>query len=245
MPTPAVTLKLRRFRRRFGIAAPRLVVKSHLPWQWYLVMQALLVGVTALGVWWLLRHEELNSLDRELVMLRERVAQQGDELIVLRASAGTEKSAVQMERATQQQLLQRIKLLEMENSALREDVMLFERLVPAQEGDGSVKVENFRLVEDASRQVRYRLLLAYQASKQLPEFRGRLQFEVHFVLAGKEEKLIVPSADNKTQKGFQIELKHFLRKEGVIDLPLGGRLKSVEVQIWVGDSLRAKRLAQL
>ena len=35
MPPPAPTLKIRRFRRRFGIAAPKVVVRTHIPWPWY------------------------------------------------------------------------------------------------------------------------------------------------------------------------------------------------------------------
>ena len=60
MPTPAVALKLKQFRRRFGITASRVVVRSHLPWQWFMLAAlALLLDVYKRQgqkqIWFLLR----------------------------------------------------------------------------------------------------------------------------------------------------------------------------------------------
>lgn len=129
MPTPAVTLKLKRFRRRFGIAAPRVTVRSHIGWQWYAVGLSVFVVVIASVVWLLAQQGEASELVLEVRELRNQLAERNEELARLRVGAATEQNAVQMERSAQQQLVSRIKVLERENASLKEDVSLFERLV--------------------------------------------------------------------------------------------------------------------
>jgi hypothetical protein len=51
MPPPAPTLKIRRFRRRFGIAAPKVVVRTHIPWPWYGAALLVLILGVAITVW--------------------------------------------------------------------------------------------------------------------------------------------------------------------------------------------------
>jgi hypothetical protein len=88
------------------------------------------------------------------------------------------------------------------------------------------------------------LLLAFQPAKQSPEFRGRLQLAITFVLAGKEQQLLLPEKRGVIGD-FQLEIKHFLRREGAFELPPGAELMAVEVRVLQGDTLMAKRLAQL
>ena len=62
MTNPAVTLRLKRFRRRFGITAPKVVVRSHVPWHWFAAPVALLLlFLGAIG--WLVaqRDEAVNN----------------------------------------------------------------------------------------------------------------------------------------------------------------------------------------
>ena len=131
MPSPAVSLRIRKFRRRFGITAPRVVVRTHLPWPWYAAGAGLLL-VLGLAVFWVfMQRGEARGLEHQLDTLRVQVRDLNQELLKLRSTAGTEQSAVQMERSTQLQLSNRIKALELENAALKEDMRLFERLIPA------------------------------------------------------------------------------------------------------------------
>ena len=131
-------------------------------------------------------------MERELDSLRQQIAEQKDELSLLRSKAGTGQNAVSIERAAQQQLLAELQRLERENAALKEDILLFERLIPLAGNETGVRVENFRVTQEALPRYRYRLLLAFQPAKQSPEFRGRLQLAITFVLAGKEQQLLLP-----------------------------------------------------
>lgn len=244
MPTPAVSLKLRKFRRRFGIAAPRVVVRSHLPWQWLLLPLLLLVLLVLVATWSIMQRNAAGEVGRELQELRLHVQSQQEELDSLRSTAGTRQNAMSIERATQRQLLLRIKELEQESAALKEDMLLFERLIPVVGDEAVLRLENFRVLQDSAGRYRYRLLVAYQPSRHRPEFVGHLQLVVDYVVAGKEHRLQLPEKPS-ADVSYQVTLKHFLRREGVFDLPPEARLKAVEVRVLQGATLMGKRLAQL
>lgn len=241
MPNPAVTLRIKRFRQRFGIAAPRVSVRTHFAWYWYLLAAVMLALMVALGAWWLAQRDEVVQMKDELARLRQSLGEAEVELSQLRALAGTEQSALRMERSTQQQLAARLKAMEEENAALREDVALFEKLVPATSDESALRIERLNVVSEAQPGLfRYRLLLAFQPSKQEREFRGRLQLTVTAQQAGKDISLQLPSAKDAAAD-FLVETRHFLRKDGKIVLPAGAKIKSIEAQVLQGGAVKAKQ----
>lgn len=244
MPTVAAALMLKKFRRRFGITASRVVVRSHLPWQWLTLAATVAFLLLGILIWLVLRGNEAGLMGRELDSLRQQLNEQGTELHFLRSMAGTGQNAVSIERAAQQQLLAKLENLERENRSLKEDILLFERLIPVVGEEAVVRVENLRVVRDGGVRYRYRLLLAFQPAKQGSEFRGRLQLAITFLLANKEQQLVLPDKRG-TVGDYQLEIKHFLRREGAFELPQGAELKAVEARVLQGDTLMSKRLAQL
>lgn len=244
MPTPAVGLKIRRFRRRFGITAPKVVVRSQLPWRWLVLPAALLALLVAVVGWLVVHRNEADSLGAEVEGLRQQLLAQREELNLLRSSVGTGQSAVSIERATQQQLLAQIKALEAQNAVLKEDMLLFERLVPVAGEGASIRVENFRVVREVGSRYRYRLLVAFQPDRQTPEFRGRLQLVITYAFSGKERQLLLPEKRDASAD-YVVETRHFLRREGGFEVPDGALLHSVEARVLQGDTLKSKRLAQL
>lgn len=244
MPTPAVTLRIRKFRRRFGITAPRVVVRTHLSWQWYVGGVALLLLLSLVIIWLFLQRDETGGMERELDALRIQVRDLDGELLRLRSTAGTEQSAAQMERSTLQQLTSRIRVLELENLALKEDMRLLERLISATGNETAIRLESFRVLPDGPQRYHYRALLAIQSGKQVTEFRGRLQILVVYSIAGKRQEMLLPVRREDAGE-FQVEVRNFLRKEGVFEIPAGSKLESVEARVLQGDTLKTKRMAQL
>ena len=221
MPSPAVSLRLKRFRSRFGIAAPRVVVRTALPRYWL----AAGVGLFLVMLFSLLWHVHVGGFGEgeKLAQLRERLTSQQAELVALRAMAGKGPSVARMERAAQQQLLGRIAELEAENAALKEDMLIFERLIPAV-GQGSVvRIEGLRVIPVADSRYGYRLLFAYQAAQRAAVFRGRYEIDVVFKDAKGGRRRLPLAGD--------VEIRHFLRREGGFDLPGGSVLLSVEARL--------------
>lgn len=231
MHTPAVSLKLKRFRRRFGITAPKMVVRTHVPWFWWFALAALFV---------LLVVALLNFFtgDARVSELREQLMVQRDELQKLRSSVGTGQSAVSMERAAQQQLMLRIADLERENAGLKEEIRLFERLVPGVHGKDDLRIEAFRLIPESPLRYRFRLLLAFQPGMPKQAFKGGYQIFATVRLEGRERQILV------TEKPQTLEISHVLRREGAFEIPVGAVLLSAEVRVVQGATLRAKRIAQ-
>jgi hypothetical protein len=243
MPVRAVYRKVSRIRSRFGATAPRVVVRGHFPWYWSVALLAVSVSLIFAAGWLLLRlNGTLDSRD-ELALLREQVRLQQEELTGLRSVVGTGDSVLSIERATQQQLVGKIRNLEGENSALKEDLLLFERIVSVPTEEAVVRIEAFRVFHDDESRYRYRLVLAFRPNKASPDFRGRFQLAVSYSAGGSEHTLVLP--DPVSSSGFPVELKHFSRREGGFELPVGSVLIAVEARVLQGDLLRARRSAAL
>lgn len=56
--------------------------------------------------------------------------------------------------------------------------------------------------------------------------------------------MVIPSRREPAGE-FHVEVKDFLRKEGSFELPAGAPLQSVEARVLQGDTLKARRVAQL
>lgn len=226
MPTPAISLRLKRFRHRFGIAAPRVVVRTAYPKRWLLSVAMLAALLLFVILWSFTEH---NASSSQLGELQRRLTQQQEELTLLRGSVGTGKNAVSIERAAQQQLISRITALEAENAALREDMLIFERLIPVMGQTAQVRIENFRVTPetDAPGRYRYRLLIAFQPAQRGEFFRGRYQVTlVYRQSSGEAAEKRFPSEQNNI-----FEVRNFLRQEGIIELPADSALLSARANI--------------
>lgn len=243
MPTPAISVKVKRIKRRFGISAPRVVVRSHLPWYWFAVPIVLGLSLIAAIFWVVMQKNEAGVMAFELEHLQQTTQSQRKELDLLRSTAGTSQNAVEIEKAAQQQLMLKIRDLELENSALKEDMRLFERLIPTVGEEAVVRIESFRVNHDIDSRYQYRLVLAFQPNKQNPTFSGQLQLVANYTLAGKEFELVLPEKQS-TKDRFQVNLKNFLRLEGPLVLPTDAELKSVEARILQGGKLKVKQVVQ-
>ncbi len=191
-----------------------------------------------------LQRNQVGEVGRELQEIRARFLTQQEELDLLRSTAGTGQNAMSIERAAQRNLLSRIKDLEQENAALKEDMLLFERLIPVVGDEDVLRLEGLRLIADEGGRYRYRLLVAYQPSRSKPEFSGHLQLVVDYLLAGRVEQLLLPGKA-EAASDYLVSLKHFLRREGRFQLPEGAQLKSVEARIFQGATLLGRQSAQL
>lgn len=237
MPTPAISLRLKRFRRRFGISAPRVVVRTAFPRQLLILFAVVLLLILA-GVGWFFKSSGFGENER-LLELRDQLHLQQMELNLLRSTMGTGQNEASMERAARQQLISRLQELEAENAGLKEDMLIFERLIPVVGQESSVRVESFRVVAEASGRYRYRLLLAFQSAQRGESFRGLYQIAVKFELDGSVQQKVISDPRGG------VEIRHFLRREGAIDLPLGAKLISVEARLLQDGKLVAKQEAGL
>ena len=120
-----LAITLRRLRSRFGIAAPRVSVRTHIPWYWRALATISVLSISiALAGWIYDAGRKIAGFDvretaQEMAILRDRVAELEQENIQIRALANAGESTAQIERTAQQQLAIQVKALEQEIESLK------------------------------------------------------------------------------------------------------------------------------
>lgn len=226
-------------RRRLSISAPRVIVRSHLPWPVRWVALALVFGFSAaLAMWAFEFGKEIAGLDRqskeELLELRAEVDRLRNERERAQSIANTADSLLRTERATQEKLTQQLRQAETEVLALKADLGFFERLLPAAGEGVDVRGLQAELVQPG--QLRYQLLVM-QSGKTPPEFRGRYELQLSGTLEGK------PWSFSRESGAQSLTLKQYARVEGMIAHPEAAVVKSIQVRVL--DARGAVRASQL
>ena len=201
-------------RRRLSISAPRMIVRSHLPWPLRWALLALMCGFSAaLALWAFEFGKDIAGLDRnaneELQKLRVEVAQLRGEREGAVSIANTAQSLLTTEKTVQEKLAQQLKVVEAENLSLRGDLGFFERLLPSGANEG-LTIRGLQVERQGEGRVRYQLLVM-QAGKKPPEFNGRYEVTLAGTLDGKPWTLSQPDGPRALQA------KQYVRIEGTID----------------------------
>jgi hypothetical protein len=215
------------FRRRLSISAPRVAVRSHMPWPLRWIVLAVAFGFSAsLALWAFEFGKEIAGLDRDT---KEEIAQMRAELQSLRAEreraqsiANTADSLLKTERVTQERLAQQLRQAEEEIISLKADLGFFERLLPAP-GDG-LAVRSLQAEPVQPGQMRYQLLVM-QSGRSPAEFKGRYEIQLAGKLDGKPWTFTPPPAQRA------LALKQYARLEGMLDHPDTAVVESLQVRV--------------
>lgn len=221
-------MRLKLLRRRLSISAPRMIVRSHLPWPLRWAAVALMFGFSAaLALWAFEIGKSIAGLDRhsadELQQLRVEVVELRGEREKAISIANTAQSLLMTEKTVQDKLVQQLKLVEAENMDLKADLGFFERLLPAAATEG-VTIRGLQAELKAPGQMRFQML-AMQAGKRPPEFNGRYDVTLGGTLDGR------PWAFERPGAGQALQVKQYARVEGVIDHPSQAVVKTVTVRV--------------
>lgn len=153
------------------------------------------------------------------------------------------ESEINIERAAQRELAAQVKTLGLENAKLKEDLAFFESLLPTTKTISSVAITRLTADIAGPNQVRYRLLVM-QGGKADREFNGTVQLAVTVLRAGKSAIISFPEANSHdpvdTEK-FHLAFKRYQRIEGLVTLPDGVEIKSVQARILEKGQLQAQQ----
>jgi hypothetical protein len=215
-------------RRRLSISAPRMIVRSHLPWPLRWAVVAVVLGFSAAIAMWAFEFgKDIAGLDRdakaELAQLRIEVAQLKAERERTLSVANTADSLLKAEKASQERLTQQLKQIEAENLSLKANLGFFERLLPAGVSAG-LSIRSFQADTVAPGQIRFQLLVM-QPGKAPAEFHGRYELTLQGTLDGK------PWSFAPTNGSKALELKQYLRVEGMVDHPPQAVVKSLLIRV--------------
>ncbi len=214
-------------RRRLSVSAPRMIVRSHLPWPLRWAVAALALGFSAaLALWAFEFGKDIAGLDRdakeELTRLRVEVEALRAEREKALSIANTADSLLKTERTAQDKLAQQLKQVEAENMALKNDLGFFERLLPAGAGDTGLSIRGLQAEVVDAGQLRYQLLLM-QTGRGRSEINGRYEVSLAGTLDGKPW----------TQPGspISLQLRQYRRVEGLVGHPREAQVRSVTVKV--------------
>lgn len=239
-------MRWRLLRRRLSISAPRMAVRSHLPWPLRWAVAALMLGFSAALALWAFEfgrniaglNADIRQAPQVIQNLRDQLADTRAERDRAQSIANTADSLLKAERVTQQKLTEQVKQLETLNQALKDDLGFFERLLPAT-GEG-ISVRGLQVEVLPNGGARYQVLVMQQGARIQPEFRGQLELTANGLLDGR------PWAESTVLAKQALQFKQYQRVGGVLTLPARVQLKQVFVRV-VDDrgALRASQTQRL
>jgi hypothetical protein len=232
-----LALTLRRLRGRFGISAPRVAIRTHLPWYWRaLAIVVLSAASLALAGWIYDAGQRFagfhqGASEHEIADMRERLAKLELELEGTRKVANSSESRLRIESTSQTQLTAQIRVLEEENTRLKSDLAAFESLAGGQVGNAGLAISRLQILPGGGGQYRYRLLLAHTGDKKDKEFNGMIQL-VATVQQGKETVMMeFPAAGDPAAGQYQVNFRYFRRLEGTFKVAAEARVLRVEARL--------------
>jgi len=240
--------RLSKLRQRFGIAAPKVSVRTHVPWylRWLGLAVALVFSV-ALAAWTWDAGRRFAGFDRseveqELAAARGELAKLREELERLRALANAADSKVAIERTAQQKLAQQIRSLEQENGRVREELALFESMLSSETAVAApLSILRFKVEPDLlPGEYRYRLLLLASGPRRGRDFQGRLELAVGLTEDGRSAIIMVPGQAEAEGPAFRLAFKHFQRIDGSFRISPKARVGSVQVRVYESGSAEPK-----
>ncbi len=242
----------RNIKSKFGINAPRLLVRTHIPWPLRMLAVGVLVAAGLLLGQWVfetglrLAGFEKGRAQEQMAQLRSKVAQLEQDNVELKAEKFRTKQEIEIEQTTNKDLAKSLQGLQEENVTLREDNAFFRNLLSPDHGPGPISIYHFKMERNPllAGEYRYRLLLL-KSGKREQEFVGSVQFLVTGEQAGKKVVSIQPEAAEAhgTRDKLQtiaVKFKYYLRLEGAFQLPAGLTPKSVQVRVFEAGSAQPK-----
>jgi len=246
-----LALTLRRLRGRFGISAPRVAVRTHLPWYWRALSVVVLSGASLALAGWIYDAGQRfagfhqGASESEIAAMRERMAQMESELETTRKVANVSESRLRIESTSQEKLAAQIKTLEEENTRLKSDLATFESLAGEQVGESGLAISRLQILPGGDGQYRYRLLLAQTGSKKDKEFKGMIQL-IATVQRGRETAMMqFPAAGDPAAGEYQVNFRYFRRLEGTFKVAADARVQRVEARLVQDGVVKASQSVAL
>lgn len=242
-------MRFRLLRRRLTISAPRMAVRSALPWPFRWAVAAIVLGFcAAIGLWAFEFGKDIAGLDKgskeELVRLKTDLAEAQTELVRIKEErdhaqsiANTAGTLVTTEKTSFERVQSQVKQLEAENRALRDDLGFFEKLIPAGATDG-VAIRGLQAdILDAAT-LKWQVLVI-QSGRNAPEFNGQLTLEFAGISNGK------PWSAKLGAGPVPIKLRQYGRLEGDFEIPAQVTIRSVTARVLDGATVKATQSIKL
>jgi hypothetical protein len=242
-------VKFKLLRRRLSISAPRMTIKTHIPWPLRALTATVVLSVSIALGWWAYEAGKRFAgigpdLEAEAVQLRQQVQTLTRERDRLAEASNAVESRLNIERSTQEQLARQAKSLEIENASLKDDLAFFEGLSGGAAAASGLAIKRFQIEPDSvPHQMRYRILLV-KGGKSGKDFSGDLQFVLTLQQAGRTVMMTLPRQGDDTN-GYRISFRFYKRVQGTFEIPSDAVLKQAQARILENGAVRAQQILML
>ncbi|OIP20105.1 MAG: hypothetical protein CO066_12065 [Comamonadaceae bacterium CG_4_9_14_0_8_um_filter_60_18] len=244
-------MKLRLFLRRLTVSAPRVAVRSAMPWPLRWVILAVVAGFcAAIALWSFEFGKEIAGLDQgtkeqlaqataENAALQLQLQKLTDERNKAQSVANTADTILIAEKAAHEKMVEVNRQLLAENQQLKDDLGFFEQLMPASTGNAaSLSIRGVQAEVLPSGELQWQVLMI-QSGKNPAEFDGRLELTFTGVSGGKTWSGVLPDG------AVAFKVKQYGRLKGVYPLPAQTNVRSVTAKVFQGTTLRAVQTVKL
>lgn len=250
---------LRRLRSRFGISAPRVAVRTHVPWYLRTAGLVVVVVLTIIMFGWAYdAGRSIGGFDQSessqvVDELRLAKATLEEEVVRLRSLLTVSESSLQIEQSTQRSLSEKNSILAEENARLKEELVVFGRLAKLENKGVSGKIDHSKTDGEISLDrlvvrpdvvpghYRFSFLLALQGAKRGRECKLNLQIIVSPRPGSRGDKIELPRRNDKDIEQYAIVLRNYRRIEGRFEVPVDVAVSSLEFKISEAGVLQASK----
>lgn len=235
-------MRLRLLLRRLTVSAPRMAVRSALPWPLRWVLIALVFGFCAAIALWAFEfgkdiaglergvHEQLQQSRLEVQALQLEISNLKDAQHKAQSIANTAETLLTTEKMTQEKLVALNQQLAAENRRLQDDLGFFEQLIPAS-GNPGVAIRQLQADVLEAGELQWQVLVL-QPGKSPPEFSGQLQLTFTGLLNGK------PWSADLPEGALPLKFRQYGRLQGVYHVPADVVLKEVNAKVLDGKVVK-------
>ncbi len=256
MAIPGTWRRTRQFFKHFRIDAPRMAVRSHLPWPWRAVVALVLLAIVG-GMWWWgfdfgqifggFNRKEIEArqtaLETEAVNLRA-------EAKTLRARNSELETELAMAKGAQDTLSKQAQELSAENSQIKEELAFLQKLVADSNKQVGLGIQRFAVERERGNAWHYSLLVV-RGGSPTDEFEGNLKLTVSAqapaggAAAPHALTLMLPEDQPDTAQALKLKFKYYQRIEGSFELPEGANVRSLVARAYENGQASARATRSL
>ena len=231
----------RRVRQHFGISAPRMAVRTHLPWWGRMAIFASLVAFLG-GMWWwgfdfgqIFGGFNRKEVEARFVTLEADVAKFRTEATELRARNSALESEIAMTRGAQDAMARQTTELSGENAQLKEELAFLQKLVSDSSKTVGLQIQRVVVEPDGEDMWRYSVLVVRGGSPK-DEFVGSVALQATVAAEpgtqAPPHTIQLPEDDPAAAPALTLKFKYYQRVEGRFRVPGGRRVTAVAVRAY-------------
>lgn len=167
---------------------------------------------------------EADQAVQATVALQDELAKVSAERDRLDAAGASAAAALKQAQASMQ-------ALRADNAQLAGDLALEDEQLPEEKAGAGLRIRGLRAEMATPTRLQYGLLLAYGGKKARPVFDGRLQLILTVRKDGQSRLLEFPDGGHVDAPEYVVNVRQHRRIDGMLDLPDGGSLSSLQVRL--------------